>query len=144
MTDEQKSECLEEWRNRLDDLVNAVAGWAKELGWATRRLEKTIKDSLLGTYKAPALRIQKDFGQVLLEPIARFTPGSQGVVDLYLMPAYDDVASIYYTNGEWRLHYLFDRAVSAATLRQTQSIPFNKESLNQVVTGMAEYAAQNG
>jgi hypothetical protein len=34
------------------------------------------------------------------DPIARFTPGSDNVVDLYLMRAYDDIASLYSVRGE--------------------------------------------
>jgi hypothetical protein len=144
LTDQhQKEACRAEWLERLNDLVSSVETWAKEYGWATRRIEKTMKDSILGEYKAPALRIQEDFAQILLEPIARFTPGSEGVVDLYLMPSYDDVASIYFRDGTWNLHYMFTGTASVATLKDANPQAFDKEALHKVVSEMVAYAAQN-
>jgi len=143
LTHEQKAACLAEWLERLNGLVSSVETWAKEYGWATRRIEKTMKDSVLGEYKAPALRIQEDLAQILLEPIARFTPGSEGVVDLYLMPAYDDVASIYFSDGSWNLHYMFAGTKSVATLKVANPQKFTKEALHQVVGEMVTNAAQN-
>ncbi|CAN5626762.1 hypothetical protein BH23PLA1_BH23PLA1_41690 [soil metagenome] len=65
----------DEWISRLNDLVVDVEGWAEELGWATKRIEMTKQDSLIGTYQAPALLMQKEAARVLLEPIARSSPG---------------------------------------------------------------------
>jgi hypothetical protein len=76
-----------EWLERLTGLVEAVRGWAQDLDWSTRQIEKKMEDSQLGNDKAPALLLQKETVRVLLEPIARFAPGVEGVVDLYLMPA---------------------------------------------------------
>jgi len=97
----------DEWVSRLSDLTTAVRRWAEELDWSTRQIGKKMKDSRLGLYEAPALIMQKGTTRVLLDPVARFAPGADGVVDLYLMPAYDDIASLYFVNGEWRLHYAF-------------------------------------
>ena len=36
---------------------------------------------------------------ILLEPVA---PGTEGVVDLYLMPGYDDIASLYHYSNRWK------------------------------------------
>lgn len=66
----------DEWLTRLDKLVRSVRQWAEEFGWATRRIDKNLEDSQLGTYQAPALLMQKEFARVLLEPIARFAPGA--------------------------------------------------------------------
>ncbi len=100
-----------------------------------------MSDSRLGAYEAPALLMQKETTRVLLDPIARFTPGADGVVDLYLMPAYDDIASLYLVNGEWRLHYMFPPK-SAATVRDAESTPLSKEVLERVLDEMTANAAE--
>ncbi len=49
--------------------------------------------------KRPALLMQEGpSAGLILEPIARSAPGADGVVDLYLLPAYDDIASLYFYN----------------------------------------------
>src|SRR5271155_1666039 len=111
------------WLKVLADLTSNVKSWAEELDWSTRQIAKKMKDSRLGSYDAPALLMQKETTRVLLDPVARFTPGADGVVDLYLMPAYDDIASLYLVDGEWQLHYMFAGNSTVATIRQAQSIP---------------------
>lgn len=88
-----------EWLDSLAVLVDAVEGWSRELGWSTRRIEKTLDDSEIGPYQAPALIMQEETTRALLDPIGRSTPGSDGVVDLYLMPAFDDIARYHVRNG---------------------------------------------
>lgn len=92
-----RDECLK----RLFDLTRLVRSWAEELDWSTRQIEKRMKDSRLGVYEAPALIMQKGTTRVLLDPVARFAPSSDGVVDLHLMPAYDDIVSLFVVAGEW-------------------------------------------
>ena len=75
----------DEWVSRLSDLTRSVRRWAEELDWSTRQIGKKMKDSRLGLYEAPALIMQKGTTRVLLDPVARFAPGADGVVDLYLM-----------------------------------------------------------
>ena len=101
---EDQEKLREEWLGRLSDLVETVRNWTLDLDWSTRQIEKKMGDSRLGTYKAPALLLQKETARVLLEPIARFAPGVEGVVDLYLMPAYDDIATLYFYDDGWQLH----------------------------------------
>ena len=113
----------DEWLNVLADLTGRVKSWAEELDWSTRQISKKMKDSRLGSYEAPALLMQKETTRVLLDPVARFVPGADGVVDLYLMPAYDDIASLYFVDGEWRLHYMFPGTPTVATISQAEAFP---------------------
>ncbi len=131
----------DEWLKVLADLTSQVQRWASELDWSTRLITKKMKDSRLGVYDAPALLMQKETTRVLLDPVARFTPGADGVVDLYLMPAYDDIASLYRVNGEWRLNYMFAGAPTVSTLGQADVIPLSKEALGQVLDEMSVNAA---
>ncbi len=97
----------DEWLRAVEQLVTNVEGWCKANDWPTRRIDKHITESPIGEYVAPALLIQVDLVKLLLEPVARFVPGAEGVVDLYRMPEYDDVATLYRHGGAWQVHYHF-------------------------------------
>jgi hypothetical protein len=141
VTEENKEAVREEWLDRLADLINLVEGWVKDLGWATRRISKRMEDSRLGSYRAPALMMQQDLVQIALEPIGRFAPRCDGIVDLYLMPALDDIASLYYESGDWHLHYMFDGPPTVSTIRDAESIPLTKDALMCVLDEMIAHAA---
>jgi hypothetical protein len=99
---EDKEKLRDAWLECLTGLIETICGWAQDLDWSTRRIEKKLEDSQLGTYKAPALLLQKETVRALLEPIARFAPGVEGIVDFYLMPAYDDIARLYFYDEGWQ------------------------------------------
>ena len=124
------------WIERASSLVDLVERWATEMGWATRRVEKKLDDARIGRHRVPALLMQQETFRVLLEPVGRSTPGADGVVDLYLMPAYDDIASLYFCEGRWNLHYIFPGTTGVATVREAEARPLTKESLEQVLAEM--------
>jgi hypothetical protein len=132
---------LRDWLDRLSALVNDVEGWVKDLGWAVRRVEKPMEDATIGKYKAPALLMQEGVSRVLLEPIGRSAPGTEGVVDLYLMPAYDDIATLYYYDGRWNLHSASPGSAPAATVPEAASKSLSKETLQEVLEEMKQHAA---
>jgi hypothetical protein len=121
------------WIGRVNELVGVVEQWAKELGWATRRVVKKLDDTTVGHHRVPALLMQADTCRIMLEPIGRSGFGVEGVVDLYLMPAYDDIARIYYQKGQWILHYSFPDAKATATSRESEAFPLTKEILAKVL-----------
>jgi hypothetical protein len=131
----------DEWLSRLDDLVAQVRRWAEGAGWRTRVIEKSMRDSVLGPYKAPAMLMQRETVEVILDPVGRFAPGTDGVVDLYLLPAYDDIASLYFVDGAWKLHYAFRDAPVMAGIRQAESMTLDAMSLNRVLDEIAVHAA---
>ena len=133
----------DEWLTRLAALMNLVKGWAEELDWSTRVISKKMKDSRLGSYEAPALIMQKETTRVLLDPVARFAPRTEGVVDLYLMPAYDDIASLYFVGGKWRLHYMFNSDQPAGTTKDGDAGPLSKKALTQVLDEMTAHATES-
>lgn len=138
---EDRDRLLDGWLKQLGDLVQQVETWVGELDWATRRIDKKLEDSKVGSYKAPALMLQKDTTRALLEPIARTTPGTEGVVDLYLMPAYDDVASLFFYDGGWQLHYPLPGSPIVATIRDARHNPLSKDSLKEVLDEMIRNAS---
>jgi hypothetical protein len=94
-----------EWLGRLEALVRDVKGWAEAAGWRTRRITKTVNERRLGKYEVPVLLMEKDAVEVVLNPVARLVPEADGAVDLYLSPAYDDIASLYLDGDHWVVHY---------------------------------------
>jgi hypothetical protein len=129
------------WIHRVTSLVDQVEQWARGIGWSTRRLDKKLDDVRIGKHRVPALLMQEDTCRVLLEPVGRSAPGAEGVVDLYLMPAYDDIASLYYYGDRWNLHYLFPGAKPVATVREAEARPLSKETLEEVLATMRQHAA---
>ena len=96
-----------EWLNRLNILANDVKTWAEASGWRTRIVSKTLTERPLGSYKVPLLLMEKEAVEAVLNPVARYTPGADGAVDLYLAPAYDDIASLYFADGRWVVNHPF-------------------------------------
>jgi hypothetical protein len=131
---------LREWIGRLTPLVTSVRGWAEELGWATRNVDKPMKEAEIGDFPAPGLLLQRDMTRVGLDPIGSATPGTGGVVELYLLPAYDDIASLYYYDDRWNLHYMKQEKSSAANIWDAESKPLTKKALQDVL----EQLTKNG
>jgi hypothetical protein len=130
-----------EWLNRLGELLNQVEAWARKYDWSTRGIEKKMEDSQIGNYRAPALLLQKDTSRILLEPIGRSAPGADGVVDLYLMPAYDDIASLFFYDGAWNLHYKFPGDPTLATIDEATSKLLSEETFREVLDEMIRNAS---
>ena len=130
-----------EWLTRLNDLITLVKGWAEGADWSIRVIEKSMRDSVLGPYKAPALLMQRETVKVLLDPVGRFAPGTEGVVDLYLMPGYDDIARLFYRDGGWTLRYAFRPSHSTAKVNRAESMSLEEASWNRVLNEIAGHAA---
>jgi hypothetical protein len=128
------------WLDRLGKLVGSLAQWATEFGWSTKIIEKKMEDPEIGNYKAPALLMQEELVRILLEPVARSAPGTEGLVDLYLMPSYDDIASLYYYNGRWNVHYMFHGTPTVANIREAEAKPLTKATLRKVLDEMTANA----
>ena len=127
------------WLGVLDDLVTRVEGWAKEMGWSTRRISVPMSDSQIGPYTAPALLLQEAATRIILEPIARSVPGAEGAVDLYIMPAYDDVARLFLERGEWIIYPFslwYPDKTNGSTDENHETIPLTKASLSRVLLKM--------
>lgn len=124
------------WLGRPNRLIDDVKKWAEELDWSTRRIEIRLQESRIGAYQAPALLLQQEAVRVLLQPIASSAPGTEGVVDLYAMPAYDDIASIYHYDGSWHVHYMFSGTPTVGDIHDAPAKPLTKETLAEVLGEM--------
>jgi hypothetical protein len=136
---EDKEKLRDEWLARLSDLVETVRGWAEELDWSTRRIETKMDDREIGDYKAPALIIQKETVRAILHPIGRSAPGVEGVVDFYIMPAYDDIARLYFYDNRWHLYHEFPGSPDVEPHSRDQ--PLSREMFQAVLEAMMRNAA---
>jgi hypothetical protein len=130
------------WLERLQHLLDEVETWARDLGWETRRVRKELRDAQIGAYQTRALLLQQETARVLVEPVGSSAPGAEGVVDLYLLPAYDDVASLYHYDGRWHLHSLTPGAPFVGNIREAESRPLSKMTLRKVLDEMRRNVAE--
>jgi hypothetical protein len=130
---------LNRWQEQLAHLVSDVRSWAEPLGWSPKEIRKRMNDPELGEIEVPALLLQQDLVRVLLEPIGRNAPGAESVVDLYLMPAYDDIASLYFYDGEWHIHYAFAPS-AVASVKEGEAKPLNEATFASVLEQMKAHA----
>jgi hypothetical protein len=112
-----------EWLDRLAVLVAQVKGWAEASGWRARQVSKTVAEPGTGRYEVPVLLLERGDVEVALSPLARTGPGADGVVDLYRMPAYDDVASLDREGVRW----------SIRPARTRDRLPLDAFALNRVL-----------
>lgn len=129
----------ERFLNHLARLIDLVETWARQSDWSTRRIEKTVRDEL-GEYSAPGLLMQKEFCRVLLDPIGSSSFGDEGVVDLYRMPEYDDVARLYFSEGQWHIHFVFPGAATTGEISNDTSPPLSTTLFNSVLETMTRNA----
>ncbi len=94
---------LHEWLEAQEKMLKEATAAARARGWYVERDEKEVLESLLGTYNAPRLRIRTRDQEVVLDPIARFGSGRQGVVDLVVMPTYEMVYLVTFKDGRWQI-----------------------------------------
>ena len=76
-----------------------------------------------------------------IDSVAALVDQVDGVVDLYRMPAYDDIASLYHYENRWNVHYLVAGAKSAVPIREADAVPLSREALEHVVAEMKRHAA---
>jgi hypothetical protein len=132
-----------EWLRDLNALAAQVKGWVEPAGWRTRLVSKPTRDDFLGRYEVPLLLMERDGVEIALNPVGRFAPGTEddgaiGAVDLYVVPAYDEVASLYFKGGEWTLHYVF-RTEEAARVREAEAMTLSERTLARVLDAMAAH-----
>lgn len=127
-----------EWLGRLNALIGDVEGWARASGWRTRRIEKTVNERGLGAYKVPVLLMEKNTVELVLNPVARSVPEAEGAVDLYLAPAYDDLAGLYFEDDRWVVHY--GGQPDPTTARSVEALeprPYTEQTIRAILDGMA-------
>lgn len=131
----------ERFQKQTQALVEQVKNWVEPHEWVTKEYPKKLRDGDRELFFVPSLFLQRGPVRVLLDPVAYDVPGSEAVVDLYLMPTYDDLASLYLVDGKWNIHYpLAPDAQQARSEEESKSLPLSDETINQVLDSIAAHA----
>ena len=64
-----------------------------------------MTEDFIGTYKQERLVFAAEGAQLALVPVGRFAPGTEGLFDLAVMPAYDSVMVVR-QGTRWFIHPL--------------------------------------
>jgi hypothetical protein len=129
------------WLERLDRLFATVRAWAAEFGWATKVVEKPMEGSAIGDYMAPALLVLDEGDmRVILEPTSQAPTDAEGIVELCLMPSYEDIATLYFDGKRWRV---YDRRSdeSGAGLANGEPKVLSKSTFRNLVGELMSHAA---
>ncbi len=129
----------EQFQKRVGALVKKVQDWTQPHEWITKVYPKKMRDADERVFEAPALFLQKGPVRVLLDPIAYDVPGAEGVVDLYLMPTYDDMASLSFEHGDWVIRYAPDSDATQSGA-ELATMTFSETTINQVLDSIADHA----
>lgn len=117
---------LAEWIGAIGAIEEQAEGWSTEAGWRSRRVNKRISESLIGTYEAPQLLVYAEPNLYVLDPLARFVPGGQGSFDLAVQPSYQ-TTSLYRDDAEnWYVHLEVRNGVSRGRREEWSKDAFYK------------------
>jgi hypothetical protein len=83
------SEERDQFRQRVEALVEQVRRWVKPRQRLTKPYPKKMRDVDRQVFEIPALFLQKGPTRVLLDPVAYDVPGSEGVVRRRPLPHAD-------------------------------------------------------
>ena len=132
---------VDDWLELLNGLIDNVKAWAEAAGWETRLTGRDVKGKGVVHYEVPVLVLDRDEAEVSLVPVARKVPGADGLVDFYLMPDFDDVASLYQEKGQWFFHYAFQPDPRAThSVIETERFLLDEASLNRVLNDIVSHA----
>ncbi len=85
--------------------------------------------------------MEKDAVEVALNPVSPLVPGAEGAVNLYLVPAYDDIATLYFEGGRWMIHYTFSPdAGDPRSVSEAEPLPLSDETILRVLNAIASHA----
>jgi hypothetical protein len=131
----------EQFEGLIASLVQQVKGWVEPHEWVAKEYPKKMRDIDRQVFEVPALFLQKGPVRVLLDPVAFDVPGAAAVVDLSLMPTYDDLASLDFQDGHWTIRYAFSvESNEPHSVAEVTSLPLGEETINQVLDSIAAHA----
>jgi hypothetical protein len=144
-TGDVRATCLphevDDWLKLLKSLVENVKAWAEAAGWETRLTGRDANENGGVCYEVPVLVLSRDEAEISLVPVVRKAPGADGLVDFYLMPDFDDVASLYRENGQWFFQYAFHPDPMAThSVTETERFLLDQANLNRVLNDIADHA----
>ncbi|HEU5117627.1 MAG TPA: hypothetical protein VFT74_13365 [Isosphaeraceae bacterium] len=131
-----------EWLAKLNELVTSIRRWAEASGWQTKPLTKPIMDREVGRYEVPMLVMLRDEWDIVLSPIARPTPGQDGIVDFYLMPGYEDLFRLRFDGETWIIQNVLprDKTAPRPVLADDERLPLSEETFRRVLNAITGHA----
>ena len=135
------SEKSDEFARAVETVVSQFDEALVEPDWIKRRDPKRMRDEDGEVFSAPSMTLWRGPVRLLLDPNAYDIPGADGIVDLYLLPPYDPVATLYLEGENWFIHSPFPATMETIARPQewTRS-PLNKESIRRVLEAIASHA----
>jgi hypothetical protein len=102
LTAEQTRTRLDEWTGNVTKLLSQIRKWCEQEDWEVTQQEKQVTEELLGTYKAPVLRVRAPGGFLYVEPVARHVIGAEGRIDITASPTMNRMLLVR-QGGAWTL-----------------------------------------
>ncbi len=94
---------LDDWVRAATALVDQAQAWSDARKWPSRRYQKQISEDFIGTYDLTKLVFAVQGAQLVLSPVGRFTPKSEGLFDLAVLPDYESTIVLRQA-GRWRIY----------------------------------------
>ena len=117
--------------NQVETVVSLFEVALAGRDWLTRRYPKRMRDETGNVYSVLSLTLLKGPIRLLLDPNGYDIPGAEGVMDLYLLPPYDPVATLYLEAGEWFIHSPFPTTLDViARPTEWPRSPLTRDSIN--------------
>jgi hypothetical protein len=127
--------------SEVETVVRQFENVLAEMKQVSRRDEKRMRDETGGVYSILSLTIFMGPMRLLLDPTGYDLPGCDGAIDLYLLPPYDPVATLYFENGEWFIHSPYSTAKeSIARPTEWGRSALTRESISHLLESLAKNA----
>ncbi len=126
---------------QVEQVVNEFESSLSARDWTMRRDPKRMRDEAGDVYSVQSLTLINGPVRLLLDPNGYDIPGAEGAIDLYLLPPYDPVATLYLEDGKWYLHSPFPAALGAIDdpAKWTRSC-LTKDSISNTLGSIVEHA----
>ena len=124
---------------RLIELFqDALAG----TDWSTRGQARKLEDEKGMLFPVPSLYVWRGPTSLFLDPTGSDIPGADGVADLYLLPDYAPVATLYLDAGIWWVHSPYPTASTPeANPMQWCRVPLSDWSIPELLEVISQDAA---
>jgi hypothetical protein len=135
------SEKSDEFAKQVETVVRDFEASLSEREWSMRRDPKRMRDETGNVFSVLSLTLINGPVRLLLDPNGYDIPGADGVMDLYLLPPYDPVATLYLEDGEWFIQSPFPAAFGAIDnpTKWTRS-RLTKASISNTLGSIVEHA----
>jgi len=136
-----QSHRIQDWQQILNDLFSKIRVWVSNRDCAVKLIDKTYEVNGSGRTTIPALLIQEEALKMIVDPIDWDPVKSESIVDLYIMPQYEDGARFFYGQNEWRLYWVDPEILYPRELQRTDgSTNLDSQNFNRLLDGLKQNA----